>query len=352
MPDALGDETDAFRQSLLGWYDRSARSLPWRGEGRTPYRVFVSEFMLQQTQVKTVIPYFERFVAELPTVQALAEADEQTVLRLWQGLGYYSRGRNLHKAARLIVSEHGGEVPRTVDELLKLPGVGRYTAGAIASIAYNTVAPILDGNVMRVLCRIEKIEADPRQPAVQKELWKLAEATVDPDRPGDFNSAMMELGATVCIPKTPQCLICPVAEYCAAKSAGVQDRIPPPKVAKATPLSERDLYRIRDDRGRLLVEQRPATGRWANLWQFITAKQGEPPPLKTTPPVEVGIVRHGLTHRRYVFRVFDCEAAEPHQGVWVTPDELDAYPMSKPQLAAAKMPRKADARRTTSDQRQ
>lgn len=327
-----------FRRDLLAWYDRAARDLPWRGEGRTPYRVLVSEAMLQQTQVKTALPYFERFMAALPTIEALAAADEQTVLRLWQGLGYYSRARNLQRAARTIVAEHDGQVPRTVEDLLALPGVGRYTAGAIASIAYDVPAPILDGNVMRVLCRVEMIEADPRTLSVQKELWQLAEAAVDPERPGDFNSAMMELGATVCIPRTPQCLICPVAEHCKARAAGVQDRIPPPKVAKPTPLSERDIYRITDDRGRLLIEQRPATGRWANLWQLITRPRGEAPPVETTPPIEIGTVRHGLTHRRYTFRVFDCEGTAPIEGMWVHRDELDRYPMPKPQLAALRLP--------------
>ena len=252
-----------LRSDLLLWYDASRRDLPWRGEGRTPYRVLVSEAMLQQTQVAAVVPYFGRFVARLPTLADLAAADEQTVLRLWQGLGYYARARNLHKAARAIVQDHGGEVPRTVEALLRLPGVGRYTAGAVASIAYDVPAPILDGNVIRVLCRLDRIEADPRTPAVQKQLWARA-AELVPDerggRPGDFNSALMELGATVCIPRTPQCLICPIAAFCQARAAGVQDRIPPAKKAIVTPLVERDVFRLTNGDGALLIEQRPATG--------------------------------------------------------------------------------------------
>ncbi len=325
-----------FRRRLLAWYDASARDLPWRGEGRTPYRVLVSEAMLQQTQVKAARPYFLRFMEELPTLASLAEADEQTVLRLWQGLGYYSRARNLRAAAQRIVSDFGGEVPRTVDALLALPGVGRYSAGAIASIAHNVPAPILDGNVMRVLCRLDRVEGDARQAPVQKRLWARAEEVLHRERPGDFNSAMMELGATVCIPREPHCLICPVADFCAARAAGVQQSIPPPKKQKKTPLIERDVFRIRNTRDEWLVEQRPATGRWANLWQFVTRPRGEPPPVEVGTSMEVGVVMHGLTHRRYHFRVLDAAFSGPAPiGTrWARDTDLDALPMSKPQLAA------------------
>ena len=333
-----------FRRRLLAWYDASARDLPWRGQGRTPYRVLVSEAMLQQTQVKAATPYFERFMAELPTLESLAAANEQTVLRLWQGLGYYSRARNLRRAAQMIVSEHNGIVPKTVDDLLKLPGVGRYSAGAIASIAHGTPAPILDGNVVRVLCRLDKIEGDPRSTPVQKRLWRRADEVLDRGRPGDFNSALMELGATVCIPREPHCLICPVASCCAAKAAGVQGRIPPPKKATATPLSERDVFRIRNGRGEWLVEQRPAKGRWAGMWQFVTRPRGEPPPVQVAGLAEAGVVTHGLTHRRYHFRVLDgsTDAAAPPDTRWASDAQLDALPMSKPQLAARALPRSDD----------
>ena len=326
-----------LRSDLLLWYDASSRDLPWRGEGRTPYRVLVSEAMLQQTQVAAVVPYFGRFVARLPTLADLAAADEQTVLRLWQGLGYYARARNLHKAARAIVQDHGGEVPRTVEALLRLPGVGRYTAGAVASIAYDVPAPILDGNVIRVLCRLDRIEADPRTPAVQKQLWARA-AELVPDerggRPGDFNSALMELGATVCIPRTPQCLICPIAAFCQARAAGVQDRIPPAKKAIVTPLVERDVFRLTNGDGALLIEQRPASGRWADLWQFVTRPRGGPPPVAAADLREIGEIAHALTHRRYRFRVFAAASddAAPPPLRWVLPGDLDAYPMSKPHL--------------------
>ena len=220
---------------------------------------------------------------------------------------------------------------------MNLPGVGRYTAGAVASIAFDVPAPILDGNVIRVLCRLDKIEADPRAAATQKRLWDRAAEVVDPRRPGDFNSAMMELGATVCAPRSPQCLICPVSGFCEARAAGVQDRIPPPKRATETPLVERDVYRIADGEGRLLVERRPPTGRWAGLWQFVTRPPGEPPPGETTPPRPAGEVRHGLSHRRYVFRVFDCETDDPAPPPlrFVTPGELADLPMGRPQRRIA-----------------
>src|SRR4051794_9870135 len=199
----LGSLPD-FRRRLLKWYDRARRDLPWRsplGNAKTPldpYHVLVSEAMLQQTQVATVIPYYHRFLKGFPSVADLAAADEQDVLKLWQGLGYYTRARNLRRAAQMVMSEHGGSLPRTRDELLTLPGVGRYTAGAVASIAFGCRTPILDGNVIRVLCRLDKVESDPRDKRTQAILWARAEEVLPKSRCGDFNSALMELGATVC----------------------------------------------------------------------------------------------------------------------------------------------------------
>jgi len=229
------------------------------GVAPNPYHVLVSEAMLQQTQVATVVPYFTRFIERFPTLADLAAAEEQDVLRLWQGLGYYSRARNLRAAARAVATNYGGELPRERDELLKLPGVGRYTAGAVASIAFDRRAPILDGNVARVLCRIDKIETDPRERLTQELLWRRAEKILPRRRVGAFNTAMMELGATVCIPRSPQCLICPVREHCEAFAAGVQETIPPARKAKETPLLRRVTFCVR--RGeQWLIEQRPATG--------------------------------------------------------------------------------------------
>jgi A/G-specific adenine glycosylase len=353
----IGDE-QTFRQHLLGWYDRHRRDLPWRvapGSPRAatpdPYHVLLSETMLQQTQVATVVPYFHRFVTRFPTLTDLARADLQDVLRLWQGLGYYRRARNLHACAKAVVDEHGGVVPRDVEALLSLPGVGRYTAGAIASLAYNTRAPILDGNVMRVLCRVDKVETDPRERDVQAVLWARAEAILPPARSrraGDFNSALMELGATVCTPRNPQCLVCPVRAHCEAAAAGVQDRIPLPKKTKTTPLFKRYVLCARHGR-QFLIERRPETGRWAGLWQFKTLESNghaftagelrERLGLNVGEPSRLGAVRHGLTHRRYEFEAYVADLrGEPGAGqVWVTLDELDAYPLSKPQLSIARL---------------
>ena len=341
-----------FSRRLLRWYDRSRRNLPWRADpaaGRPrvdPYHVLVSEAMLQQTQVATVIPYFNRFIARLPTLADLATADEQEVLRLWQGLGYYSRARNLQAAARRVMSEHGGELPREVDQLLKLPGVGRYTAGAVSSIAFDRRAPILDGNVLRVLCRVDKITSDPRDRDTQALLWRRAEEILPRSRTGDFNSALMELGATVCIPRSPQCLICPVHEHCEAFAAGVQERIPQAKKAKPTPLLERAIYCIQSN-GRWLIEQRPAKGRWASMWQFVTTAPGdgggEPLPVKVNGAARIGEVTHGLTHRRYRFDVHVCEACGEEAAdaqrprKWVTLEGLNEYPLPRPHLKVVQM---------------
>jgi A/G-specific adenine glycosylase len=345
----------AFSQALLIWYDASRRDLPWRvphdaaaspGLHPDPYHVLVSEAMLQQTQVATVIPYFQRFLDRFPTIASLAAADEQEVLRLWQGLGYYSRARNLRKAAITIVEDFDGRVPQTVDALLALPGVGRYTAGAIASIAFGARAPIVDGNVARVLCRVDRVLADPRQRSTGELLWTRAEQILPTTRLGDFNSALMELGATVCTPRSPQCLICPVRKHCEAAAAGMQETIPPPKKSKANPLEQRWTFMLRAG-AQYLVEQRPPTGRWAGMWQFVTLpRTAERAPLdalstatglKVTGGEVAGAVTHALTHRRYEFTIFTATTQTPHPIAnrrWTTLAEMDALPLSKPQVKA------------------
>jgi A/G-specific adenine glycosylase len=345
-----------FSRRLLRWYDTHRRDLPWRlkaaGSAETldPYHVLVSEAMLQQTQVATVIPYFQRFIGRFPTIPSLAEADEQDVLRLWQGLGYYSRARNLHAAAKRIVSEHGGEMPRTVEVLHNLPGVGRYTAGAVASIAFDCRAPIVDGNVARVICRIDRIESDPRDPRNKhtlEQLWRRAEQILPKARCGDFNSALMELGATVCTPRSPKCLICPVREHCEARVAGMQEQIPPPRKTKPTPLLRRDVLCIREGE-KWLIEQRPAKGRWAGMWQFVTIPSDRS--TRANGHKQIAIVTHGLTHRRYRFRVFTtshlprAHAESSSARVWVTLQELDKYPLPRPHTKIAQMLRAVQSR--------
>ncbi len=352
----IGDRTE-FARRLLRWYDTARRDLPWRvppvpapGARPDPYYVLLSELMLQQTQVSTVVAYFHRFVVEFPTIQSLAQADDQHVLRLWQGLGYYSRARNLHAAAKAIVARHGGVVPPDVKTLLELPGIGRYTAGAIASLAWETRAPILDGNVQRVLCRIYGIEADPRDRAVNARLWGLADSLLPRHRVGDFNSSLMELGATVCTPRSPTCLTCPAAMHCTAQQKGLQDRIPPARKTKASPQERRWVFCV-EHKGKWLIQQRPAKGRWAGLWQFLTIPAGERPPephdlaglgLKVNHMVPLGTIRHTLTHRRYEFVAVACKLtgrlpASTQPRTWVTPAELTQYPLSRPQLLIAQL---------------
>jgi A/G-specific adenine glycosylase len=360
----LDERLSIFRRRLLKWYDASRRDLPWRvplGAPRhatpDPYHVLLSETMLQQTQVATVIPYFDRFIRRFTTLPALAAADEQEVLRMWQGLGYYSRARNLLAAAKVVVNELGGELPRNADELRRLPGVGRYTAGAIASIAFGQRAAILDGNVMRVLCRIDGIESDPREAATQQKLWRRAHEILPNHQLGDFNSALMELGATVCVPRNPQCLICPVHRHCQAFAGGLQDRIPPPRQARPTPLLRRwTICLQRKHDRRWLLEQRLASGRWAGMWQFVTIEavpDANVAPtaatvraalsLRTSKPALIGTLTHGLTHRRYQFDVFRCQTSDGKGAVggklrrWVGLDELAQYPLPKPHVTIGRL---------------
>ncbi len=338
-------ELPPFRNALLSWYDQHARELPWRealaSTGRPdPYHVLLSEFMLQQTQVVTVLPYFAQFLRVFPTVQSLAAADEQQVLRLWQGLGYYSRARNLLKAARYVSEHHRGIVPATVEELMELPGVGRYTAGAIASIAHGTRAPILDGNVMRVLCRVDAIRTEPREPPTLSRLWARAEEFVPARRPGDFNSAMMELGATVCSPRNPQCLICPVAASCSALSLGIQDQIPPARIARKTPHEMRFVYCLFRERAgsrEFAFEQRPAAGRWAGMWQFVTRMKRDPS-LEAKKDTLLGTIEHALTHRRYTFEVRASPVSRSKvDAKWHTLASSESLPMPKPHVKIREM---------------
>jgi A/G-specific adenine glycosylase len=358
----IGSTID-FTRSLRRWYAKHRRDLPWRlpigaapGGKPNPYHVLVSEAMLQQTQVATVIPYFQQFIEQFPAIRALAQAQPQTVLRAWQGLGYYSRARNLQSAARMIVSDFGGHVPTNVEELLKLPGVGRYTAGAISSIAFEQRSPILDGNVARVLCRLDAVRRDPREPATREKLWERAEQMLPRRNIGDFNSALMELGALVCTPRAPRCLVCPVRASCQAFADGLQGKIPAPRPAKKTPLIERWTFCIRDG-DRYLVQQRPAQGRWAGMWQFFTTEALEKPPssqllrstfsLRVSEPSVLGLVEHALTHRRYRFEVFACESVIPAKGEWATLEELNDRPMPGPHLKIRQMLLREDANRST-----
>ncbi len=260
---------DEFQRRLMAWFDEYGRkTLPWQ-HNTTPYRVWVSEIMLQQTQVATVIPYYERFMERFPDVNALAGASQDDVLHLWTGLGYYARGRNLHKAAQVVVNEHGGEFPvHSVEAMAALPGIGRSTAGAIISISTGERAVILDGNVKRVLTRLHAVEGWPGRPKVERPLWALAERYTPHHRLPDHTQAMMDLGATLCRRGSPSCLLCPFEDVCLAHARGQEKRFPESKPKKALPERSTIMLLLHDEAGRVLLQQRPAVGLWGGLWCF------------------------------------------------------------------------------------
>lgn len=318
------------------------------GRPVNPYHVLLSEAMLQQTQVATVIPYFHRFIEAFPTIHTLAKADEQEVLTLWQGLGYYRRARNLHAAARMVVEQFAGEVPATVDDLLKLPGVGRYTAGAIASIAHSTQAAVVDGNVERVFARLMLIEEPINAPATKKQVWSIADGLVPKSSPGDYNQALMELGAMICMPKLPKCFVCPVRESCRA----VQETNPetlPMKLAKKKPKEVTHVVIAAERNGDFLFEQRPAAGLWSNMWQLPTWEG--PPNLYTNQILakwfkerfnlslvemyQTTYFTHQTTHRTIQFEVFHASIKngrlKTNTGTWRKLDQIDDMPVSNPQ---------------------
>ncbi|MGN6521549.1 MAG: A/G-specific adenine glycosylase [Dokdonella sp.] len=260
--------SDAFAGALLAWYDRHGRhDLPWQ-HPRTPYRVWLSEIMLQQTQVRTVIPYFERFVAALPDLASLAAADEDAVLALWSGLGYYSRARNLHRAARLCMETHAGDLPRDIDALAALPGIGRSTAAAILAQAHGERQAILDGNVKRVLARWHGVSGWPGATATQRVLWTHADEHTPALRVADYTQAIMDLGATVCTRSRPRCDACPVAGGCVARRDNLGAVLPQPKPRRTMPTRRTTMLVVRDACGRVLLERRPPTGVWARLWSL------------------------------------------------------------------------------------
>ena len=299
----------SFAGALLAWFDRHGRhDLPWQRDP-DPYRVWVSEIMLQQTRVAAVIPYFERFMARFPDVGSLAAAGLDEVLALWSGLGYYARGRNLHAAARVVAQDHGGRLPDTFEGLVALPGIGRSTAGAILALALGRRYPILDGNAKRVLARYHAVAGWPGDPAVEKRLWAFAEHHTPERRVGDYTQAVMDLGATLCTRAKPACLLCPVAAGCRAHAAGDPAGFPAPRPRRAWPTRETLLVVMRDPRGRVLVERRPPAGVWGGLWCFPEACAGLDPRdaavscarrrrLKPGRVRPLAPVEHGFTHFR------------------------------------------------------
>ena len=342
---------------LLAWFAANARDLPWR---RTldPYAVWISEIMLQQTQVKTVIPYWERWLRTLPDVRALADAPEDRVLKLWEGLGYYTRARNLQKAARVIITEHAGQFPRDFAAILALPGIGRYTAGALASIAFNQPAPILDGNVIRVLTRLFALPGDPKEKRLNARLWELAEELVNaaarisdskfqiPNSAGNcsaLNQALMELGATVCTPRAPACLKCPLVTQCAAQRADRVEEFPQVK-ARTVATERRYVVAVLERGGKFLVRQRPADVVNAGLWEFpneeLTDLQAD---ARTAVarwlhmPKEIFFplkpVKHAITRYRITLEIFRAAAGRkrpPVEGdaIWAGLARLEHLPFT------------------------
>jgi A/G-specific adenine glycosylase len=301
----------AIARPILAWYDENARDLPWR-RTRDPYRIWVSEIMLQQTRVDTVLPYYDRFLERFPTVHDLAAASDEAVRASWSGLGFYRRASNLHRAAK-IVSEVNG-LPTTVDELMELPGIGRYTAGAILSAAHNAKVPILDGNVIRVLSRVFRVTGAPDKAAVKRVLWALAQDVLPDDRPGDFNQAQMDLGATVCSPVAPRCDECPLASVCTTGPAGDAEAFPEPTRRQKVRFVTRVALRVDAPDGRFLLRQRPSSGLLQSLWtlpavvldgrQVDTVRRLAESLGCTSPPRKGGTAEHRFSHRHWTTHVY------------------------------------------------
>jgi len=331
-------------QKLLAWYARGRRELPWRGVP-DPYQIWVSEVMLQQTQVDTVIPYYGRFIARWPTMEALAAARLDDVLKMWEGLGYYARARNLHKGAQMVVREFGGQLPGDVTGLRRIPGVGRYMAGALASLVFGLDEPAVDGNLRRVLARLFAVRGDMASAAVHEQIWRHAYALLPHGRAGDFNQAMMDLGATVCVPRRPRCLLCPVQSDCRALAEGVQNDLPEKAAKKAVP--HHDLaVPVVFKRGRVLIAQRPADGLLGGLWEFPGGRmqRGESPAAACVRVAQTSLglavaagdplatVEHAFSHLRVTLHAVRCahRRGEPHAAEsarvrWARPAELERF---------------------------
>ncbi len=333
---------------LLNWFRKHGRTLPWR-DHPDPYAVWVSEIMLQQTRVETVVPYFEKWMKLFPDVTALANADEHDVLNAWEGLGYYSRARNLHKAAKMVAEKFNGELPRDLDDLRSLPGIGRYTVGAIASMAFGMDEPTLDGNLRRVFARLYDVTEFADSPAGEKTLWDLAARNLPKGEAGDYNEALMDLGATICLPRNPRCLLCPLMEMCKARQNGTQELRPVLKPKKQTPHYVH-VAGVIEKRGRVLLAKRPADGLLGGMWEFPNgrvAPSGDDTDdpakglaktlnaayrLKVRRKEALGIIQHAYTHFKVTVHAYRCESISIPKDKnikWVPVNELGDYPMGK-----------------------
>ncbi len=346
----------AFQERLLSWYHKHKRVMPWR-ENCTPYRVWISELMLQQTRVDQVIPYFERFMAAFPDVRALAQASLDQVLKCWEGMGYYARARNMHRAAQQIVEAFGGRIPAATKCLSELPGIGPYTAAAISSIAFGGDVAVLDGNVMRVLCRLFDIREVPTRSAIKKDLWEIAQALVPSGEAAAFNQAMMELGALVCTPKAPKCALCPVEEFCQGRQSGDPETLPKKAPRKIKPHYDVSAGIIWRD-GRILIAQRRPEGLLGGLWEFPGGKKESGETLEACLAreireeldIEIAVeqffmrIKHAYSHFRITLHTFHCsyiegapKALECAAFKWVEPEELSvcAFPRADQKVLQA-----------------
>jgi A/G-specific adenine glycosylase len=330
-----------FRKNLLAWFSQFQRDLPWRRD-KDPYRVWLSEIMLQQTRVAAAIPYYERFLGRFPTVQSLAEAPPQEVLRLWAGLGYYSRARNLQKAAQEIVAKHRGVFPQTEEQALALPGIGAYTAAAILSIAYGKKLAVLDGNVARVLARIGAVTGDLRSNGRWPQLQETADTLLDPCSPGDWNQALMELGATLCTPRSPQCLLCPVAEFCAARKLGLADSIPEKRKKRGTVEIVLASLVLVDPKGRTLLlpppKPRQKSGSSVDVATLLS-RMWHFPTIQVHQNVELELRQHAHELFPALRKLHFVPAAKAHHAVTfhsITILPFCAHVSKLPRLASAK----------------
>ncbi|MGB3199706.1 MAG: A/G-specific adenine glycosylase, partial [Nodosilinea sp.] len=336
-----------LRQALLSWYGEQGRTLPWRNIDN-PYAIWVSEMMLQQTQVKTVLPYYQRWLAQFPTVEALAAADQQTVLKAWEGLGYYARARNLHRAAQRIVSDHDGKIPRDFDAITVLPGIGKTTAGGILSSAFNLPYAILDGNVKRVLARLVALPVPPAR--ALNDLWRLSGALLDPDRPRDFNQALMDLGATLCTRRNPECDRCPWQVHCQAYNRNIQSELPMSEPKGPLPHKQIGVAVIWNDQQQILIDRRKQSGLLGGLWEFPGGKiePGETIEACIAREIleELGIeiavgdrlctITHAYSHFKVTLNVHHCThlSGEPQpiecdEVRWVGLDAIEEFPFPK-----------------------
>ncbi len=329
---------------LLAWAERHLRDLPWR-HTQDPYHIWVAEAMLQQTRVATVIPYFTRWLEQFPTLEALATAPLDQVLKAWEGLGYYARARNLHRAAQRVLADYGGNLPADRAQLLSLPGIGPYTAGAILSIAFGQDEPVLDGNVRRVLCRLFNVQEPPQRPTVQRHLWELARALLPPGQAGAFNQAIMDLGATVCTPRDPDCSRCPLADLCEAARLGLQTQRPVPTPRRQIPHYDVTAAVIWRD-GQVLITQRPEDSMLGGLWEFPGGKREPQESLQDClmreireelqMEIDVGDplppVKHAYSHFRITLYPFHCRIRSGRPKAigcadwrWVSIDQLGRF---------------------------